>query len=264
VTELLGALLTALALPLVFWWLGSRYPAPQLLEQGPSLAELAPKYRKWEFVIVALYMALWAPVSAAIWYPLHLVTRARAEDMREDAEALVFFMDGAALWLPAFFMALLVAGLLIDPAVKALLGQRHAEFERYYALRFGFDQRRVLKGFAIVVCTGFALGVFALLDAYCVASDRGLRVNALIGLERRYAYADIAEIVTAPAFIAPNGNLVQKRFHLFKFRDGTTYSTRNLPEHEIGGRDGAALAQAVIRRSGLKPVEKAVFENGEL
>lgn len=262
--ELLGALLTAAALPLVFWWLATRYPAPQLLEEGPTLAELAPKYRKWEVALVVLYMALWAPVSAAIWYPLHLVARARAEEMREDAEAFVFFMDGAALWLPAFFMALLVAGLLLDPLVKALLRQRYAEFERYYALRFGFDQRRVLKGFAIVICTGFALGVFALLDAYCVASERGLRVNPLIGLERRYAYADIAEIVTAPAFIAPNGNTVQKRFHLVKFRDGTSYSTRNLPEHEIGGRDGAALAQAILRRSGLKPVEKAVFEDGEL
>jgi hypothetical protein len=39
---------------------------------------------------------------------------------------------------------------------------------------------------------------------------------------------------------------VQKRFHLVKFGDG------------------AALAQAIIRRSGLEPVERAVFENGEL
>jgi hypothetical protein len=264
VIELLGALIAALALPLVFWWLATRYPAPELVQDGPTLEELAPKYRKWEVAIVVLYMALWAPVSAAIWYPLHLVAQARAEDMRADAEAFVFFMDGAALWLPAFFMALLVAGLLVDPLVKALLRERYAEFERYYALRFGFDQRRVLKGFAIVICTAFAFGVFALLDAYCVASERELRVNPLIGLERRYAYADIAEIVTAPAFVAPNGNTVNKRFHLVKFRDGTSYSTRNLPEHEIGGRDGAALAQAIIRRSGLKPVEKAAFENGEL
>ena len=209
-------------------------------------------------------MALWAPVSAALWYPLHLLAQARAEAMRADPEALVFFMDGAALWIPAFFMALLASGLLIDPIVKALLKERYAEFERYNALRFGFDQRRVLKGFAIVICTAFALSVFALLDAYCVASERELRVNPLIGLERRYAYADIAEIVTAPAFVAPNGNTVHKRFHLVKFRDGTSYSTRNMPEHEIGGRDVAALAKAIIQRSELKPVEKGVFQDGEL
>ena len=50
--------LTAVAIPLVFWWLARKYPAPQVSANGPTLAELAPKYRKWEAALVLAYFAL--------------------------------------------------------------------------------------------------------------------------------------------------------------------------------------------------------------
>lgn len=263
-TSALTSLLTAIAIALVFWWLARRYPAPQLSEQGPSLEELWPKYRKWEWIILVLYMALWLPVSAAIYGCLHAVARLRAEAMQDNAETFVFFMDGAALWLPAFFMALLLSGVSLTPALKFLLKERYAEYERYAALRFGFDQNRVMKGFAAAICLSFVLGVFVLFDAYVVASPSELRVNPILGLERRYAYSEISEVLTAPALIAPNGNTVQRRAYLVKFTDGTSYSTDNMPEYELGDRTRVSLVQSILQRSGRSLREKPVFDRGEL
>ena len=263
-TSGLTSLLTAIAIPIVFWWLARKYPAPQLSAQGPCLQELSPKYAKWEWIILLAYMALWAPVSAAIYAPLHLAARWRAGSVQQDADTFVFFHDGAALWLPAFFMGLLASGVILTPVLKRLLKERYAEYERYTALKFGFDQNRVLKGFAIGISAGFVVAVFVFFDAYVVASPSELRVNPFLGFERRYAYREISEVVTAPALIAPNGNTVYRRVYLVRFSDGTSYSTDNMPEHELGGRTRVQLIQAILERSGLAPREKLVFERGEL
>lgn len=263
-TGALTSLLTALTIPLVFWLLAWKYPAPQLRAEGASLEELWPKYRKWEFIALVAYMALWFPVSAAIYWPLHVIVRWRAEAMQDSANTFVFFVDGAALWIPSFFMALLLAGVLLTPAIKFLLKERYAEYERYAALRFGFDQNRVMKGFGIVITSAFVVAVLALFDAYFVASETELRVNPLLGLERRYVYADVSEIMTAPALVAPNGNTVHRRVYLLRFNDGTSYTTDDMPEYELGSRSRTLLIQSIVQRSGISPKEKAVFERGEL
>jgi hypothetical protein len=263
-TGVLTSLLTAIAIPVVFWLLARKYPAPQLSAEGPSLEALWPKYRKWEWIILVAYMALWFPVSAAIYWPLHLVARWRAEGMQDNPDTFVFFVDGAALWIPAFFMALLLSGVVLTPALKFLLKERYAEYERFAALRIGFDQNRAMKGLAIVFSSAFILAVFALFDAYFVASPNQLRVNPLLGFERQYAYGDVSEIVTAPALIAPNGKTVHKRVYVVRFRDGTFYTTDNMPEYEVGDRSPTLLIQYIVHRSGVSPKEKAVFERGEL
>lgn len=263
-TDAITSVVIAIAIPLVFWWLARKYPSPELLKDGPGLEELGPKYRKWELVLVAVYIVLWLPVSAALYAPLHFVAEWRAHLMQTDSLTFVFYMDGAALWLPAFFMALLVSSVLLTPLLKIVLKERYAEFERYSALRHGFDQRRVMKGFSIAICAACALSVYAFFDAYLVASPGELRVNTLFGSERRYAYGDISEIVTAPALIAPNGNTVYRRVSVVKFKDGSAYSTDNMPEHELGDRSRADLIHFILRQSGLSPTEKVVFQRGEL
>jgi hypothetical protein len=262
--SVLSSVLTAIAIPIVLWWLARKYPAPQLSAEGPTLEELRPKYGKWEWILVAAYVALWFPVAAAIYGPLHLIAGWRAKAMQEDADTLVFFMDGAALWLPAFFMALLLCGLILTPLLKAVLKSGYPGYERYAALRYGFDQNRVMKGVAALISAAFVLAVFTFFDAYVVASAGELRVNPLLGFERRYAYYEISEVQTAPALIAPNGNTVYRRVYLLTFKDGTSYSTDNMPEHEIGGRSRSALIQSILQRSGLSATEKAVFERGQL
>lgn len=263
-TNALGSLLTAIAVPIVFWWLARKYPAPQLSAKGPSLEELWPKYRKWEWIILIALFALWGPLSAAIYGPLHLVAGWRAASMQDTPDTLVFFMDGAALWIPAFFMALLLSGVILTPVLKALLKERYAEYERYAALRFGFDQNRVMKGLAITISSAFVIAVLALFDTYVVVSPSELRVNGLLGLERRYSYSEISEVVTAPALIAPNGNTVRRRVYLLKFGDGYSYSTDNMPEYELRNRTRRVFIHTILQRSGLSPREKALFERGEL
>ena len=184
--DVLTSIIIAIAIPLVFWWLARKYPAPQLSSEGPTLEELWPKYRKWEWIFIVAYFAMWFPVAAAIYAPLHFVAQWRAAHAQETTDTLVFYMDGAILWLPAFFMSLLVSGVVLTPVFKAILRDRYVEYERYQALRFGMDQNRLLKGFARIMSVAFVLSVLLLFDAYVVASPGELRVNTFLGLERRY------------------------------------------------------------------------------
>lgn len=263
-THALAPLLISIIVPLLFWWLARRYPAPELSQDGPSLEELAPRFRKWELVLVLVYMALWAPVAAALAFPLQWLGEWKARAMQTDAQTFVFYMEAAAWWLPAFFMALLLSGLPLTALLKVVLKQRYRDYERYSALRYGFDQRRVLKGLTALVCTGCALFTYLLFDAYVVASDQALRVNTLFGAERRYEYAQITEVVTAPALVAPNGNLVYRRVFLLRFADGSSYSSDNMPQQELGGRTREEWIDFVLRRSGRALTEKPVFQRGEL
>jgi hypothetical protein len=260
----LVSILTAAAISLVFWWLARRFPAPQLSAEGPSLAELAPKYRRWEVISTFAYMVMWFPVSAIVFTPLHLVAQWRAQAMQADSATFVFFADGAALWIPAFFMALLLSAYALMPVLKVLLRGRYGEYERYVALKFGLDQSRVMRALSITIVMAFVVAVAALFDTYVVASSNELRLNPLLGLERRYSYTDIEQIVTAPALIAPNGNTVYRRVYLLNFKDATTFSSDSIPEHELLGRSDAELMQAILERSGTPVIEKPVFERGEL
>lgn len=263
-TDAITPLLISITIPLLFWWLARQYPAPELTQDGPSLEELAPRFRKWEFALVVVYMALWAPVAAALATPLRWLAEWRARSMQVETQTFVFYMEDAAWWLPAFFMALLLSGLLLTPLLKAVLKQSYRDYERYNALRYGFDQRRVLKGLAVLVCTGCALLTYVFFDAYVVASPRELRVNTLFGPERRYEYTQITEIVTAPALVAPNGNTVYRRIFLIRFADGSSYSTDNMPQQELGERSRTQWIEFILSQSGLSPREKPVFQRGEL
>ena len=257
-------LLISIIVPLLLWWLARKFPAPELSDDGPTLEELRPKYRKWEFVFLALYLALWAPVSFALALPLQALARWHAHSLQADAQTLVFTMETVAWWLPAFFLALLLSGLLLNGLGRVLLKERFADYERYNALRHGFDQQRVLKGLVVFVCTGCALFIYIFFDAYVAASPQELRVNPLFGSERRYAYTEIAEVVTAPALIAPNGNTVHRREFLIRFADGSSYSTNYMPKEEIGGRSTAQWVEFILQRSGQELKTKAVFQRGEL
>lgn len=117
---------------------------------------------------------------------------------------------------------------------------------------------------SLTACTLSALLTAALFDTYVVAGATELRVNPFLGLERRYSYSDITEIATAPSLIAPNGNLVHRRVFLLKFADGNTFSTDSVPEHELQRRTLTALIEVIIDRTGIQPIEKAVFRRGEL
>jgi hypothetical protein len=153
---------------------------------------------------------------------------------------------------------------MITPLARFLLKERHAEYERYGALRFRIDQHALTKGLAMTICSGFVLAVMFCFDTYLVASPRELRVNPFFGFERRYAYSNLSQVLTAPALKAPNGDTVRRRVFVLRFDDGTSYSLDDLPEHEIDGRTPKLLVEAILRRSGRSPTEKAVLERSEL
>jgi hypothetical protein len=258
-----GHVLTAILVPAILWWLAKKFPSPELSKDGPSLEELAKKYRKWEVVAFVVMIALWLPVSLGIYEPLHALAGWIAENRREDADTFVFFVDGVALWVPSFLLAILISGVIATLVSKFLLKERYAEFERFGALKYRTDQRALSRTAAITVISAFLFGTMICFDAYLVASPNELRVNPFFGFERRYPYDDLSAILTAPRLKAPIGSVVERRIFVLRFKDGTSYSTNYVPDHELGERTPELLVEALLLRSGLRLTEKAVLERSD-
>ncbi len=115
-----------------------------------------------------------------------------------------------------------------------------------------------------MISIAFVFVVMGMFDLYVVASSESIRVNPFWGFERRYTYTDVAEIVTAPVFIAPKGNTVYRREYLIKFKDGTVLSSDFIEVDEILKRSYQEFIAEIAKRSGVMIQEKAFFQNGEL
>jgi hypothetical protein len=262
--EFIVSFVLVAAIPLLNWWLARKYPVLKLSPGAATLEELTHKYRKWEGRITFIYLVFCAVATFVIYLFLHFAALWRAQAMQFDAQSFVFFADGPMLWTSALFIALLCSGYVLTPLINYLLKGHYAEYERYTARKLNFDFYRVKKWLVIGVSTLIAVLLLAFFDTYMLASPEGIRFNPILGGERRYVYTDLDEIVTAPILIAPNGDLVYRRVYLLKFKDGTSFSTDSLPENEILHRSPREFISELVKISGRQPIEKAVFQRGEL
>jgi hypothetical protein len=263
-TGLITTALIALLVPLLYLWLAKKFPAPELKKEGLSLESLLPKYRKWETRLTLVYIVLWLPVTAVLYLPLHYLAKYRGLALQEGPESLVYIMETAAYLVPAVFMAILVSGVVISLSGRKFKTAAYAEFERYLALRHGFDQQKVMRILSVFLCTLCALLVILLLDSYAVAAPNQLTVNTILGGERKYSYSEVTQVITAPTFTSPTGKEVHRRLYVLKFRDGTTYTTNNMPKREILGRPTSDFIRYVMLKSNAPLLEQSVLRSNEL
>jgi hypothetical protein len=263
----LASLAVAALVPLTLALLGKAFPAKGSDFAGCSLEALAPVYRKWELLFVALYMIFWAPVTYAIWVPLEALARWHTGLL--PAAQMTLTVDPMFWLLPALFLSLVVSAAPLIWIAKLLLGQRYREYEKYIALKVKYDVDRVSRLLIGVVGIGSGILVFLALNWYVLVLEDAVVVNRLLGLsEDYYHYADIRQIRTAPRLTAPNGNVVSRREFVVTLIDGRTWSTNYLPmtrgkpkDQELVKRE---LIQVVSERSGVPIEEVKIFRWAEL
>jgi len=252
-------------LGLLFRWLQQRLPAPELTDRGPSLEELKSKYQVWDLIVVIGNIMLWFPMAALVFAGLYPWVTWYSSRLRDNPETFVFVVDRiVCLIIPSFLVGILLSAVVMAGICKLFLRERFAEYVRYDNLRLGIDQRRVMKGTALILGVSCTLAVFWMLNVYLVATPTELRINRPFGWARRYSYSELTEVMTAPASIAKSGRRVPGRKYRLQFQDGTFYSTLFMPSDELGGRSQKQLIEAILERSGLTLQEKPVFEQGEL
>lgn len=254
----IGAMAAAIAVPIVMAFLAKAFPAKTKAPSDASLESLKPRYAKWELGLTFLYIALWAPVTAAIWVPLQKAADWNAQllapaDYRVTPEPAFWF-------IPAFFLALVVAAIPATWIAKRLLGSKFNEYETYLQLKHRLDYARVNRLACWVVGWLVAIAVALGLNWYVVIRSDALVVNSLIGLtEIVYPFSDVQTIQTAPQLIAPNGNVVQRREFLVTFGSGGTWSTNALPT-KLSESEKRSMVQFISDRSGTAIEEIDVFD----
>lgn len=250
----------AASIPLALVGLQRLFPSRQLTQPGPTLEELKTRYQRWEICFAVLYLLLIVPATAAVYLPLYGLSWWRAQQMAVSDDTLVYYTTWPLL-LPAMFLGFVVAYLPVILLQRLILRERSAEYDRYVELKSRYDINRVSRFLIPGLSVIFVVGVLALLGDYVVAASDKLVVNPFLGFQHTYAYSDITSIETAPRMIAPNGELVERRTYVVRFKDGRTFDSNYLMEVEWSGHEPIDLIHAIAERSKLPLVELAVFDH---
>ena len=225
--KLAAACLEALLFAGAYWLFGRYAPARDPSVTEARLAELRARYAWFDFAMLPLFFAftglfVWGFYEAlrpiVAWY----VARRGPAEFTISAEP-------AALLLPSLFLGMFAAAVPMGLVTRAWLGpQRFAEYMTYSRYGQGFDAQRVLVVLAVGIVPA-ALVVAALFaDQYTRVTPTELVVNPFWGLtEHRRALSDVTGVYEVQRFTAPAGNAVRKPYHLVRFRDGSTWATRD-------------------------------------
>lgn len=218
------AVLTAGAFALV-----RRYaPVKNLGVDPETLAALRKKYAWFEVAGLLPMFAWWAGITWALYQVLRWASD-RTMGARGHAAAFVLKPEPAALFLPAFFLAILLSAFPMMFLARLLLGPtRYRESSLASRYGQGYDAvRGVALLAALIVPAAVGLAVL-LMDHYAVVTRSELVVNPFWGLtEHRRPLGNVVAVYEVATLKAPGGKVVAKPFYQVRFRDGSTWSTRD-------------------------------------
>jgi len=249
----LGAAFTGLLL-----WLWARRSAARPSD-GASLAELARRYVWWErlgFAVLLVSIGL-------VWLGLLLLGRLYPA----AAPATGYRLTASPLYLAvlAFFLGNLLATGPTHLLYIRLLGERFPEFRAYQARKFGFDAGRWMLPFYLFLGSVVTVATVAVVDWYVVFDAEAITISELpsLGDTRRYSYAQLLQIRTAPRIEREDGAMVESWTFMLQFDDGRSWSSqkdasRSSPEQR------REMARFIAERSSLPWVEVDHLESSEL
>lgn len=244
-------------------WLRWKFPASDSNPDGPGVDELQRRYRNWDAIFGLAAFLIFLSIAAAVFIPLYRLCEVRFRRMQDDPSTAVFYVDPAAYSIPSLLFSAAITAPFVLLFIKAFLKGRYSEYKRLNILRYRFDQDRFAK-FLTYWMMALSISCFvAIFGTYAVISPGELRLNSFFGLERRYLYTDISEVITAPAVTAPNGKAVYRRAWILRFKDGFSFSTESIPANELNGQHLSFVMRDVVKRSGVQPIEKSIFKRGE-
>lgn len=257
VTIVLSQLAFAGGTAAFYWFLRRRFPVA-IVSEGPTLEELQPIYRKWEW-IGGFLMVL---TMVALFYPwrqlLDWMTRMHAEGF--EPAAYNFYAAPIVLAVPALFLAIasgIVVWLLI---ARVFYRGRFAEYVRYSELSSGFNAIRAAIWLASVMRL-LSWGGFLLAMTWNVTFyDDHVVFRSFLGLRgETVRYAEIAELKGAAQVRAPNGNLVDRQEFWLVAKNGSRWTTNN-DLSDMGFDRKRELFEFLARKTGLPIQRVAVLE----
>jgi len=200
---------------------------PPAVEDPRSLKSLSIEYRKWEFYHAVATLGFAIALGFLFYLGLQSLAAWRFSKLGPSR-----FLVGpsASFWvLIAMFLAMVFCVIPSHYVPKIFLGKRISEYTQYNRMRGGLD----VSGFSftltalVTVATSCVLVAFNL-NCYTQVTDREIVIKVPWSfVERRRSFDQIAAIASVKWITAMSGNVVMQPHYAIRFKDGTTWTTRD-------------------------------------
>lgn len=247
-----------IAVPLVFALFRRLYPARPKLRSSRSLEDLRAEFGRWHALGFVMFL-VFAPLTGLLWWGLFVSVFSDGGFMLKGATYTL--RPGSEMWaIPAIFLSIVSAGPPSALVYRWRLKGKYDEFQAYLGLKYGYDPTAASRLMYLAVGTLSAVGVAALANWYAVFSPSQIVLDNFLSLRSHaYRYEQLASIQKAPAFVAPNGDIVRRLVYELRFDDGTSWNTEQEPS-EASGMQIAGLMKVVSQRSGVPVVGVSVLK----
>lgn len=193
---------------------------------APLTDEERRNFHRWQvggllpfFIFTALLGFAWylALEEAAGWVQ-------RVQRMTPDTR--FFVRPSEAYWaLAALFLGIISSIPPIDWLYRCLQRDRYLRYERACEERLGFDGR-VVVWMAALVAVGASLWFVAGVRTFARFDAAGVEIGRPLALRSEfYRYTRVKAIEHRATFVAPNGNVFNRPYHVILFDDGTSWNT---------------------------------------
>lgn len=233
------------------YWLFRRYaPARDPSVTEARLAELRSRYAWFDLAVLPLFFAFTGLILWGFYKAFRPIVTWHVA--RQGPAEFTISPEPALLLLPSFFPAMFASAGPLWLVTRSWLGpQRYAEYMTYSRYGQGFDAQRVLVLLAVAIVPAALVLAALIADQYTRVTPTELVVNPFWGwTEHRRPLRDVTGVYEVQRFTAPSGKAVRKPYHLVRFRDGSTWATRD------GGRtprprDDAPIIRYIAERAGV-------------
>lgn len=239
-------------------------------ESGPSAGEIEKRFAERANKPDGR-AALMALVPVLAWCGLGAIVALICGQRGKGEPGLTLLPDTAFYMLPAVFGAVGIAMWGFGEAMKKLTqgkdingDDEYALYVRLHNLKSNYRVENVGRLLLGVVLVPSLLMLILIADNYTRFGKDSIALNPFFSIgETKHLYSDVAQIVTAPRLLAPNGNTVERRVYVIRFKGGDTWNSDNAPG-EYTDSEYAQLVQGVSQKSGVKVREQEIFRRNEL
>ena len=218
-----GGATAAVVVPVVMRLFAKAYPAESFVVP-PDFDRLKTRFKRWELLSRFAFIPLSAALTYLIWLLLQGLAYLRTSLLPIAEYTLV--IQAFAWLLPAIFLSILAAGIVIDFVTRRTFGSDYDLLTKFVDNKYRVNSNAVMRiiiPIVLIICT--ALVVMGL-NLYVQIDRNGFVVSRLFSLEpRTYRYEDITRIRQSNGYFAPNGNFIEKRAFEVLLSDGSNLSS---------------------------------------
>lgn len=224
--RVLSLLLIPFAIALAFRFFRRWAPPPAKSSPGEEFTEAERKrFARWEAASIIPFIVF----AAFLGWGWHFVLRSVGEGwiVYRNPDARYVLSPSSSYWaLPALFLGIITSAVPLTMLFRLLLRDRYGRFVEFTNARAGFDSRKILRVFAVLVALGAGAFLLAGVRGYSVFDDNGIKESRVFSRQPEiYTYDSILSIQARQGLTGRRGKWIRRPHYVVTFRGERNWST---------------------------------------